>query len=268
MVAYYQHDIASWMDGTESLSDGAYRLYHVICQLIYLHGGPITYNPHGLAARCNQRPELVTRYYAPQLLKAGKIRIENGKVLNARCQSELSRIEDRRAARKSGPASARSPSATGPLATRPMPATGPLASKSLKNKEPDQQTILDSIDKKDRTEAIASAAAAAVPVFTDSTHELWHEGTAILCQLGLPDKSARSNIGRWLRDSGGDATKVLGAIQRARDARTREPIPFVTGALKTNSKPRGRSGFLDLALEINENEHDDHRQPRFVGPGG
>lgn len=117
------------------------------------------------------------------------------------------------------------------------------------------------------SEAKASAAVAA-PVYADSTHELWHEGVAILGQLGLPDKTARSNIGRWLRDAKSDAAKVLGAIQRARDARTRDPISFVTGALKTNLKPRGNSGFLDLALEIGEHEHSDYPKPRLIGSGG
>lgn len=117
------------------------------------------------------------------------------------------------------------------------------------------------------SEAKASAAVAA-PVFEDSTHELWHEGVAILGQLGLPDKPARSNIGRWLRDAKSDAARVLGAIQRARDARTRDPVAFVTGALRTNHRPRDRGGFLDLALEIGEHEHRGYPKPRLIDSGG
>jgi len=146
MVSYYQHDIASWMDGTENLSDGAYRLYHVICQLIYLHEGPIVYNARGLAGRCSMRHELVTRYYIPQLLKAGKITIENGKISNVRCRSELSKIEDRRVARRSAPPTPRSPSAIGPPLVRSPPASPPLPSKPLKNNGPEPPTILDSLD--------------------------------------------------------------------------------------------------------------------------
>ena len=54
MVAYYQHDIAAWMDGTEGLSDGEYRVYHIICQLIYLKDGPIVMHETGIAGRCHQ----------------------------------------------------------------------------------------------------------------------------------------------------------------------------------------------------------------------
>ena len=32
----------------EALSDGAYRAYHVICQLIYLNEGPVALNEHGI----------------------------------------------------------------------------------------------------------------------------------------------------------------------------------------------------------------------------
>lgn len=131
-----------------------------------------------------------------------------------------------------------------------------------------RRKVEDKENKEVITEANASAASAA-PIYADSTHELWHEGVAILVQLGLADKPARSNIGRWLRDAKSDAAKVLGAIQRARDARTRDPVAFITGALKTNIKPRGGGGFLELALEIGEHEqqHSDHTAPRLIGSG-
>jgi len=69
------------------------------------------------------------------------------------------------------------------------------------------------------------------PVYTDSKHELWGEGVAILGQFGIPTKSAKPNIGRWLRDAKDDAQAVLSAIQRARDHRVIDPIPWITQAL-------------------------------------
>jgi len=153
MVAYYQHDIAAWMDGTEGLSDGAYRMYHVICQLIYLHDGPITYNIRGLASRCGQRVELATRYYIPELINAGKIKIENGKVSNARCQSELSRIETRRAARKASPIGPRSVPAADPVAPRSGSAPGPLPSKPLETQDPQLMVREKSIGEESRKDS-------------------------------------------------------------------------------------------------------------------
>lgn len=106
------------------------------------------------------------------------------------------------------------------------------------------------------TEAKASDAPAS-PVYTDATHELWNEGVGILGQLGVADKPARSNIGRWLKDTKNDAPAVLAAIQRARHIRSRDPIPFVTGALKSGpGPPRRGAGFLELALQLDQPSHE------------
>lgn len=110
------------------------------------------------------------------------------------------------------------------------------------------------------------AAVAAQPIYTDSTHELWNEGVAILGQLGVREKSARSNIGRWLRDNRNDAAGVLSAIHRARDARTRDPIPFVTGALKTGGNGRGPpaqsgNGFDNAIADLTRARNEQPSEP-------
>lgn len=72
MVSWFKHDIPAWMDGTESLSDGAYRVYHVVCQLIYLNEGPIALNEHGIAGRCKMHI-LKFRKCLDELLALGKL---------------------------------------------------------------------------------------------------------------------------------------------------------------------------------------------------
>ncbi|WP_454628450.1 hypothetical protein [Bradyrhizobium cenepequi] len=72
---------------------------------------------------------------------------------------------------------------------------------------------------------------ASAPIYTDSRHELWGEGVPILISMGIVESSARSNIGRWLKTMRDDAQAVLGAIQRARDNRVHNPIPWITHAL-------------------------------------
>lgn len=91
------------------------------------------------------------------------------------------------------------------------------------------------------SEARASDAGASPPVYTDSKHELWGEGVPILVSLGVKNREARSNIGRWLRDAKEDAQQVLGAIQRARDARVIDPVPWITRALSTGEKPNANA---------------------------
>ncbi len=94
------------------------------------------------------------------------------------------------------------------------------------------------------------------PVYTDSKHELWGEGIAILGQLGVPNKAARPNIGRWLRDSGDDAQVVLGSIQRARDHRVIDPIPWITQAIgNANGNASHSSGRNSAAGKRQPNTH-------------
>lgn len=64
---------------------------------------------------------------------------------------------------------------------------------------------------------------------------LWIDGKATLVSLGASERQAGSMIGRWLRDCGDDAQRVLGAIQRARDHGTGDPIPFVTRLLNPSN---------------------------------
>ncbi len=52
MAEWFKHDIAAWMNGTEHLDDGPYRVYHVICQLIYQCEKSINLNESGIAGRC------------------------------------------------------------------------------------------------------------------------------------------------------------------------------------------------------------------------
>lgn len=106
---------------------------------------------------------------------------------------------------------------------------------------PDTEQIQSITEKKD-------ARADARPVYTDSTHELWGEGTAILAQLGVPAKTIRPNIGRWLRDSKNDPVSVLGAIQRARDHRVIDPIPWITRAIQSKGIASGRPGSAENSL--------------------
>lgn len=89
MVQFYKHDIPSWMGGTETLSHLAYRVYHVVCQLIYLHDGAIVYNPRGLAGRCNTS-ERWLQTAIDELIAAGKLTLdEHGKLHNERAEQEL-----------------------------------------------------------------------------------------------------------------------------------------------------------------------------------
>ncbi len=98
-----------------------------------------------------------------------------------------------------------------------------------------------------------SSAPTPSPIYTDSRHELWGEGIAILGQLGVAEKAARSNIGRWLRDTKDNVSGVLNAIQRARDTKPIDAIPWINMALRTvpvrsgqGSGAGGKLSFFDI----------------------
>jgi len=91
MVGFYKHDIPAWMDGTETLSDSAYRAYHVVVQLIMLNEGPIALNERGIAGRCNMTVKAFRRALA-ELVQAGKVTLEAGRIHNARADRELESV--------------------------------------------------------------------------------------------------------------------------------------------------------------------------------
>ncbi len=92
MVNWYKHDIPAWMDSTESLPDGAYRVHHVVCQLIYLNEGPIRLNEQGIAGRCNQHI-LAFRKNLNILLTSGRLTLNPDQTLSQpRAHLELERI--------------------------------------------------------------------------------------------------------------------------------------------------------------------------------
>jgi hypothetical protein len=89
------------MDGTQGLSDSAYRAYHVICQLIVLNEGPIAFNERGIAGRCNQSLRKV-RLNVAELIEAGKLKLKDGKLNNSRPDLEIGDMKVNRKHRRKG----------------------------------------------------------------------------------------------------------------------------------------------------------------------
>ncbi|MBB2964330.1 DUF1376 domain-containing protein [Methylobacterium sp. R2-1] len=133
MVGFYKHDIPAWMDGTEALSDGAYRAYHVIVQLIMLNEGPIALNERGLAGRCNQTLKLFLRHL-DELVRAGKLAVEEGRISNTRAARELEIVQkNRENAGKGGKISGQRRNSSADMENSPA--------NSLKNNESDRAPL-------------------------------------------------------------------------------------------------------------------------------
>lgn len=103
----------------------------------------------------------------------------------------------------------------------------------------DKREDTESTEYIEKNSVLRTGAPPAAPTYTDSRHELWGEGVPILQSLGVAETTARKMIGTWLKAARDDAQAVLGAIQRARDHRPHQPIPWITNSLKgpTNECP-------------------------------
>ncbi len=89
---WFKHDIPAWMNDTETLDHGSYRVYHVICQLIYLHEGPIKRNERGIAGRCNMHI-LALRAHLNHLISSGKLTVNlDGTLDQPRTNLEIHKV--------------------------------------------------------------------------------------------------------------------------------------------------------------------------------
>jgi uncharacterized protein YdaU (DUF1376 family) len=87
MVAFYKHDIAAWRGGTASLSDRAYRVYHVIIEQIMLAEGPILLHDRSMAGLSN-RSTRDFRAALKELSDLGLVYVEGGKIGNLRAPAQ------------------------------------------------------------------------------------------------------------------------------------------------------------------------------------
>ena len=144
MVGFYKHDIPAWMDGTEALSDGAYRAYHVIVQLIMLNEGPIALNERGIAGRCNQAIKTF-RVHLDALLKAGKLTLSDGRLSNPRAEVELQAVMKNRENAGKGGSSGKKPAQNsaehGVSGTSPQGEPSIDPDKSLENNDAGEATL-------------------------------------------------------------------------------------------------------------------------------
>lgn len=156
MVGFYKHDIPAWMDGTEALSDGAYRAYHVILQLIMLNEGPIARNERGIAGRCNQTLKTFSRNLA-ELIATRKLRVVDGKLDNGRAATELEAIRANRLNAAKGGRISRKPEKISENPEK-IPAnlkktqenSGEQPAKPLKNNDPVEASLTEDVSLKEK----------------------------------------------------------------------------------------------------------------------
>lgn len=112
----------------------------------------------------------------------------------------------------------------------------------------------------------------------DFREKLWTEGAAAIVRLtGKTEGSAKSLVGKWLRDAKDDCRLVLDKIDTAERERIGDPVSWISKAIQPRAPPpiNRRRNFVDVArdrfngsTDVSGNSGDDERLPaRIVGPG-
>jgi hypothetical protein len=266
MVAYYQRSISAWMDGTESLDDGEYRVYDVVCNLIYLNDGPIVMHESGIAGRCNQHPLKFRRNFQ-KLVERGKLIIRtDGKITNARVESELKKIAGRKRGATADPPRTPAPPLGG-AAGVDRGLAGGSGSKPLKNQElPLSEDRVDKIRKNTIANAMASEPSAVMPnPPLDPEADYYRRGREVL------GANAGGVLTQLIRAKGGNLALARAAIEQAS---TRGDAREYVGAMIRNNRkggsdeanrngtaaPRGRGSYGTLAAKLRNRIGADHER--------
>lgn len=245
MASFYKHEISTWMDGTESLSDGEYRAYHVICQLIYLQEGPIVLHESGIAGRCNQHI-LSFRANLRKLIEKGKLLVaSDGRITQTRVVSELKKMgKGSRSGRSEStqifpqptpdlPSTSRQPQ--GGSAEVQRRSSGGLQNKALKNKDPTPQAS--SLDKTRLDKIYEGSNEPSTDPPADPRTRLFQNGLRKLVLItGRTEDSCRSLIGSLLKIAEDDPIEILAAIDDAERNRIANPYPWIRQVVMSRKK--------------------------------
>lgn len=100
MAEYYKFEIANWNEGTADLTLEQEAAYLRVINAIRLADQPITFNKFALCGlwRCNERK---ANRLLSELIEAGKLRIEGGKIINDKAVDDASNLRRLRAERAS-----------------------------------------------------------------------------------------------------------------------------------------------------------------------
>ena len=287
MVVWYKHNIPDWMDGTEGLDDGPYRAYHVVCQLIYLHEGPIALNEKGIAGRCKQHV-LAFRHNLKVLLDLKKLTLADGRLDNNRASTELEHVANHRAtSAKGGEGSAGvAKRSRGGRAEVDDRSAGDSSNNHLKNNDRATAALSETQHHKTREEEtrreeipVVVEAREGKSVFSDVDFDLT---SRILKAQGLTEGDL-STVGttyiakKWT-DQGWQPDLIVATIERVMAKRDKAPNNLryfeqaiadahtelaraVPAGSATGPPRQAKQSFADLAIELERKIHDSEPEP-------
>ena len=260
MADYFKLNIGDWNVGTDNLSLEQEAAYLRVVSAIMLYEQAIPHNLRTLAGlwRCNERK---AKRLLAELIDAGKLVIEGGKIHNPRALKEAAEIRAARSAkraagRKGGLSRAQSAAEdsdlegeNGPSTSRGLPVDGESTEsprkvdgafadrKTLKSHEPPGQVLQQEQSRAEQSYSVdtdvSTAATGAAP---DPAKHMFDSGVAMLGRSGIAEARAREMLGKWRRDYGAGA--VIDALGRAQREGAIDPLGFIQGALRFSREAR------------------------------
>ena len=199
-LPYYKAYPRDFIEGTIGMPFEAKCGYRVVLDLIYMQGGSLPDDSRYISGLlgCSVRKWSSLRQTQ---LDLGKIDAENGVISNKRARNELetlAKVQDKQRQNRSRPNK-----------------NNALPSPWSDHTEPEPEYTL----------AKANDGGA-----VDAVDELWSKHREWLISQQVPDRQARSLIGKWLKDRSPE--DVRAAFLDAYHAKTGDPVPYITEILK------------------------------------
>ena len=205
-VNFYTSD---FLGGTAGMTAATRGVYITLLCLIYETERPLTQSLETLARRCGCTLPAFNKALAA-LVEEGKMTVGPDGIWSPKCEKHIALRRERRNSAKAA-AEKRWQKSEGKQREADAPAYDPQC-----KPEPELEY----------TEANAS----------DAKSVLWTNGVAFLQRHGSSERNARSFIGKCLSMS--EPEKVRDAFRAASAAKTRDPIPYITAALRPQVAPQ------------------------------
>lgn len=218
MSDFYKFEIANWNEGTANLTLEQEAAYLRIINAIRLSEQPITFNVFVLCGlwRCNERK---ARRILQELVDAGKVRVEGGKIINDKAVEDASTLRGLRVERASA-------------GHRGGIESGKSRAKALENKET-AEAIASTREEKRREEySVSKDTAADAP--PDPAKIAFSAGVQVLTSGGKSEAQARAIVGKWRKAHGDEA--VIAALGKAQREGAVDPVAFCEGVFRRGIK--------------------------------
>lgn len=245
MAEYYKFEIANWDEGTAMLTLEQEAAYLRVVNAIRLKDQPLTFNMFALCGiwRCNERK---AKRLLDELVAAGKLRIEDGKIINDKAVEDASNLRRLRADRASA-------------GRRGGVESGKSRAKALENQDT-VEAIASTREEKRREEySVSKDTGADAPI--DPEKVMFDGGLRLLAAAGKSNDQARAIIGKWRRDF--STPEVISALGKAQREGAIDPVGFIT---KTLGETRRRERASE-PRQGDERTTSDGRHQVFIGTG-